>query len=105
MFAAIVGAGGGWRAAGGGRRKGLHEHSAAFQAPTTDGQRLSADPSCSHVPTNWVRLVQPLVGRADEVAVLDRFLADTVAEPRALLIDGEPGIGKTTLLRHLVVGA
>jgi DNA-binding CsgD family transcriptional regulator/KaiC/GvpD/RAD55 family RecA-like ATPase len=46
--------------------------------------------------------VNVLVGRADEVAVIDGFLADSLAEPRALLIDGEPGIGKTTLLHHLL---
>lgn len=43
-----------------------------------------------------------LVGRVDEVTTLDGFLADPLAEPRALLIDGEPGIGKTTLLHHLL---
>ena len=43
-----------------------------------------------------------LVGRADEVATLDAFVADAVSEPRAVLVDGEPGIGKTTLLRELV---
>jgi DNA-binding CsgD family transcriptional regulator len=46
--------------------------------------------------------VHVLVGRAEEVAALDGFLADALAEPRALLIDGEPGIGKTTLLHHLL---
>ncbi len=43
-----------------------------------------------------------LVGRADEVTALDAFVSDAVPEPRALLIDGEPGIGKTTLLRELL---
>ncbi|HEY7174138.1 MAG TPA: AAA family ATPase [Micromonosporaceae bacterium] len=49
--------------------------------------------------------MQPLVGRADEVSALDALLADTATEPRAVVIDGEPGIGKTTVLHHLVVGA
>jgi DNA-binding CsgD family transcriptional regulator len=49
--------------------------------------------------------VQVLVGRTEEVAALDGFLADTLAEPRALLIDGEPGIGKTTLLHYLLAVA
>ncbi len=46
-----------------------------------------------------------LVGRAGEVATADGFLADPLAEPRALLIHGEPGIGKSALLRHLVADA
>jgi DNA-binding CsgD family transcriptional regulator len=46
--------------------------------------------------------VRAPVGRADEVTSLEGFLADTLAEPRALLIDGEPGIGKTNLLEHLL---
>jgi DNA-binding CsgD family transcriptional regulator len=46
--------------------------------------------------------VHVLVGRVEEVAALEAFLADTLTEPRALLIDGEPGIGKTTLLHHLL---
>ena len=43
-----------------------------------------------------------LVGRADEVAALVALLADAVPEPRALLVEGEPGIGKSTLLRELL---
>jgi len=45
--------------------------------------------------------VQAIVGRAEEVGVLDGFLSDEQAVPRALVIDGEPGIGKTTLLQRL----
>jgi DNA-binding CsgD family transcriptional regulator len=46
-----------------------------------------------------------LVGRIDEVRVLDGFLADPLAGPRSLLIEGEPGIGKTTLLDQLLAAA
>jgi DNA-binding CsgD family transcriptional regulator/KaiC/GvpD/RAD55 family RecA-like ATPase len=45
--------------------------------------------------------VQAIVGRTEEVEMLASFVADERPEPRALLIDGEPGIGKTTLLQHL----
>src|SRR5262245_47419774 len=38
-----------------------------------------------------------LVGRAVELGVLARFLDAARAGPRALLLEGEPGIGKTTL--------
>jgi DNA-binding CsgD family transcriptional regulator len=48
-------------------------------------------------------LVQVLVGRAGELGIVSGFLADTLGEPRALLIDGEPGIGKTSLLREILV--
>ncbi len=47
----------------------------------------------------------PIVGRADEVDVLDGFVDDGQCEPRAALIEGEPGIGKTTLLQHLHAAA
>lgn len=46
-----------------------------------------------------------IVGRAHEVAVLDGFLADAHAQPSAVLIEGEPGIGKTTLLDALIARA
>ena len=46
-----------------------------------------------------------IVGRTDEVGVLDRFVRDLATEPRALLIDGEPGIGKTTLFHELIASA
>jgi DNA-binding CsgD family transcriptional regulator len=45
--------------------------------------------------------VPAIVGRTDEIGVLDGFLADDRAGPRALFMVGEPGIGKTTLLQHL----
>ena len=46
-----------------------------------------------------------VVGRSEELGVLEGFLADTRSEPCALLIEGEPGIGKTTLLHELVASA
>lgn len=42
------------------------------------------------------------MGRASEVGALERMLADEIAQPRALLIEGEPGIGKTTLFDELL---
>jgi DNA-binding CsgD family transcriptional regulator len=47
-------------------------------------------------------VVRVLVGRAEEAEVVDQFLAGPLAGSRALLIEGEPGIGKTTLLRELL---
>jgi DNA-binding NarL/FixJ family response regulator len=46
--------------------------------------------------------VHAIVGRTEEISALAGFLADATSEPRALLIDGEPGIGKTTLLHELL---
>jgi DNA-binding CsgD family transcriptional regulator len=50
-------------------------------------------------------LAHLVVGRTEELGVLDAFLADTQPGPRVLLIEGEPGIGKTTLLRELLASA
>jgi ATP/maltotriose-dependent transcriptional regulator MalT len=40
---------------------------------------------------------QELIGRHEELAVLGRFLGSLAAGPRALLVEGEAGIGKTAL--------
>jgi len=46
---------------------------------------------------------EQLTGREREVAAIEKFLdADG---PRALLLEGEPGIGKTALWRHGVARA
>ena len=47
-------------------------------------------------------MTQVIAGRAAEIGILDGFLADRGDEPRSLLIEGEPGIGKTTLLRAVL---
>ena len=39
---------------------------------------------------------ESIVGRGAELATIDRFVAAATHQPRALLITGEPGIGKTT---------
>jgi DNA-binding NarL/FixJ family response regulator len=52
-----------------------------------------------------VNSVQAIVGRNHEVEVLAAFVADEERAPRALLIEGEPGIGKTTLWQALQAGA
>jgi DNA-binding CsgD family transcriptional regulator/DNA polymerase III delta prime subunit len=43
-----------------------------------------------------------IVGRDEELAVVADFLAATGSLPRVLLIEGEPGIGKTTVWRQAV---
>ena len=46
-----------------------------------------------------------VVGRQEELADLDRFLAADGGLPAALVLEGEAGIGKTTLWRSAVVAA
>jgi DNA polymerase III delta prime subunit len=46
-----------------------------------------------------------IVGREEELELLRGFLADTAAGPLALLLEGEPGIGKTTLWAAAVKSA
>lgn len=46
-----------------------------------------------------------IIGRSAELGVLDGFLGDAEAEPRGLLIEGEPGIGKTTVFTELLAAA
>ncbi|HWI70336.1 MAG TPA: AAA family ATPase, partial [Baekduia sp.] len=41
---------------------------------------------------------EAIVGRADELAAVQALLDATSAGPAALILEGEPGIGKTTLL-------
>ena len=48
--------------------------------------------------------VSEVVGRDDEISQIERFL-DRGEWPRALLLEGEPGIGKTTLWRRSVAAA
>lgn len=44
--------------------------------------------------------MHPLIGRDRERDVATTFVAASASGPAALTIDGEPGIGKTSLLRH-----
>ncbi len=46
-----------------------------------------------------------IIGREAEIEALDRFVADDAAEPTALLMDGEAGIGKSTLFEHAIQAA
>ena len=50
--------------------------------------------------------MDPLVlGRVEPLARLDRFVEDVAAGPAALVVEGEPGIGKTTVWRWAVEAA
>ncbi|HEX3921383.1 MAG TPA: AAA family ATPase [Streptosporangiaceae bacterium] len=53
-----------------------------------------------------VSLAGALVGRDSELAVLTRLIRETASgHGRSLLIEGEPGIGKSTLVRAALAGA
>ena len=43
-----------------------------------------------------------VVGRAAELTAVDDLVADTSSGPRVLVLEGEPGIGKTTVWRQAV---
>jgi DNA-binding CsgD family transcriptional regulator len=47
-------------------------------------------------------LSRAIVGRTDEINIVERMLDDETEQPRALLIEGEAGIGKTTLFDGLL---
>lgn len=47
----------------------------------------------------------PVLGRAEELAAGHALLADLASGPRALVLEGDPGIGKTTVWRQLIHGA
>ncbi len=46
-----------------------------------------------------------LVGREDETARLHAFVAELAGGPSALVVEGEPGIGKTALFEALLAQA
>jgi DNA-binding CsgD family transcriptional regulator len=49
------------------------------------------------------RLESPFVGREQELAMLELCLAEARStEPRVVVLDGEPGIGKSTLLSRFI---
>src|SRR5690348_4214653 len=52
-----------------------------------------------------VRMLAGIIGRSSELQALQDFLARIATGPSALLIEGEPGIGKTTLWLHAVRAA
>ncbi len=47
----------------------------------------------------------PIVGRETELAAIESFLAETAAGPGVLLLEGDAGIGKTTLWEAALVEA
>ncbi len=60
----------------------------------------SASPSLRSAAS--IRLESPFVGRGDEMRVLEETLRSASAgEPAVVLVPGEPGAGKTRLLREL----
>ena len=50
------------------------------------------------VATERAAAAAPVVGRDEELAAMTRAFDDAVEEPVALLIEGESGVGKTTLI-------
>src|SRR4051812_26478534 len=65
--------------------------------------RLSASGVSLHlqVPQIWQCEVMSavVVGRGEELEALERFIDSLAGGASVLLLEGEPGIGKTTLLR------
>jgi MoxR-like ATPase len=69
-----------------------------FHDPRAGASRRADGPS-HHVVIGVSRAI---IARDDEVRVIGSMLDDEVEQPRAVLIQGEPGIGKTTLFDGLL---
>jgi MoxR-like ATPase len=46
------------------------------------------------------RMRTDVVGRQPELGAITQFLDSLAGQPRALILEGEPGIGKTPLARR-----
>lgn len=73
----------------------------AFSPPST---RLVPPPVSGSAPSRG-RLMSGIVGRGPELQVVEEFLGTIQAGPSALVFEGPPGIGKTTLLAQAVARA
>ena len=62
-------------------------------------------PLCRLLVTIVGSVVLELVGREEELAVLHAFVRGAGGESSALVLDGEAGIGKTTLFEATLAGA
>src|SRR5262245_60068361 len=47
----------------------------------------------------------PMIGRRDELGAIERHLDAPVRRPAALVLEGEPGVGKTTLWQAGIAAA
>ena len=71
----------------------------ASRPPSGDGSRVDRRSEGAALASGKSLNPRPLVGREEELARIDRLLAEAAAgRCGALLIEGEPGMGKTTLL-------
>ena len=53
-------------------------------------------------PARGVKQIPPFVGRAQELGLLASWLGEAASgQPRVVLIEGEPGIGKTRLFQEI----
>jgi len=107
LLAGLVGTRGGYQFLPRGRLalKGLSEPVATVEVRWQEGE--AADGPVAPVRRRASRSTRPrgpgIVGRDHELAVLDDELAGAaVGELRCVLISGEPGVGKTRLVRELL---
>lgn len=89
-------------------RRLLAEELGADPSPETEamyrellGGEGPGRPDVAGLPT-WLRIMseEPLAGRSRELAVFGRLDLTSPGPPRVVLVSGEAGVGKTTLIAH-----
>jgi AAA ATPase domain len=80
-------------------RSGRGHEDVVAVAERLNERHRRAGPVCEAASINLTlgRAPRPLVGRHDELAELERFVAAICERSAVLFVEGEPGIGKTTL--------
>src|SRR5438477_2072854 len=74
-----------------------------MHAPDRTGQRRCPLAACEADPVEIVgdvQLPEPLIGRTDELAALAAFVGEQPRPAASFVLQGEAGIGKTTLWRE-----